>query len=99
MPWPTTIIRTVSDSLDTRRFTIGGSDCGAAAGVDPYLSAVMLWAIKTGRAPQPESEAMEWGTRLQEPIFEALDARGWKFMPYAGEPIESAETEWATGSP
>lgn len=89
----------MSGSLDTRRYTIGGSDCGAAAGVHPYTSAIMLWAIKTGRVPQPENEAMEWGTRLQEPIFEALHDRGYNVEPYCGDPLVDSVREWVTGSP
>lgn len=89
----------MSDALDTRRFTVGGSDCGAAAGVHPYTSAIMLWCQKTGRVPGPDSEAMEWGVRLQEPIMEALDARGWSVDPYCGEPLIDNVREWATGTP
>ena len=89
----------MSGSLDTRRYTIGGSDCGAAAGVHPYLSPVMLWAVKTGRVESPATEAMEWGVRLQEPIFEALADRGYDVEPYSGEPLRSNVHEWATGTP
>lgn len=89
----------MSGSLDTRRFTIGGSDCGAAAGVHPYTSAIMLWALKTGRIAQHESEAMEWGVRLQEPIFEALADRGFAVEPYSGEPLVDQVCDWVTGTP
>jgi putative phage-type endonuclease len=90
----------VSAEQDTRRFTIGGSDCGAACGVHPYLSPIGLWAIKTGRAPQPESEAMEWGTRLQLPIMDALAERGYDIRDaFDHEPLVDEVREWATGSP
>jgi putative phage-type endonuclease len=86
-------------STDVRRFTVGGSDCGAAAGVHPYTSAIMLWAQKTGRVAGPDSEAMEWGVRLQDPIMEALDARGYSITPYAGDVLQDSEHDWATGTP
>lgn len=59
----------------------------------------MLWAQKTGRVPGPEGEALEWGVRLQEPIMEALDARGWNVTPYCGDPLVDELREWATGTP
>jgi putative phage-type endonuclease len=89
----------VSGSLDVRRFTVGGSDCGAAAGVHPYTSAIMLWAQKTGRVAGPDGEAMEWGTRLQEPIMEALSDRGYSVTAYCGDPLVDETREWATGTP
>lgn len=86
-------------STDTRRFTVGGSDCGAAAGVHPYTSAIMLWCQKTGRVPGPTGEQLEWGVRLQEPIMEALVDRGYDVEPYAGEPLVDSVREWVTGTP
>jgi putative phage-type endonuclease len=87
-------------TTDTRRFTVGGSDCGAAAGVNPYLSPIGLWAIKTGRIEQPASEAMEWGTRLQLPIMDALASRGYDVRDaFDSEPLVSERYKWATGSP
>lgn len=59
----------------------------------------MLWAVKTGRVPSPESEAMEWGVRLQEPIFEALTDRGYDVTPYSGPPLVDEVRDWVTGTP
>jgi putative phage-type endonuclease len=54
-------------------FTVGGSEAAAACGVNPYESRVMLWARKTGKLPPvQESEAMTWGKRLEQTIFETL---------------------------
>ena len=46
-------------SADVRRFTVGGSDVAAAAGIHPFVSPVMLWLQKTGRVEVAETEAME----------------------------------------
>lgn len=40
------------------RFTIGGSEAAAAAGIDPHRSRVGLWLEKTGRVEREETEAM-----------------------------------------
>lgn len=65
------------DWLDVRKSGIGGSDAAAAVGLNPYMSALELWLIKTGRdanltRPDPEdtTEPVYWGTLL-EPIVAA----------------------------
>lgn len=35
--------------LEVRRQGIGSSDCAAACGLNPYMSMLELWMIKTGR--------------------------------------------------
>jgi putative phage-type endonuclease len=83
------------------RFTIGGSEAAAAAGVDPHRSRVALWLEKTGRAERPETEAMRWGTLLEPVIMRELFERGWQVDPYAdarGEPRD-AERPWLSGHP
>ena len=40
---------TQSDWLEVRRQGIGSSDCAAACGLNPYMSMLELWMIKTGR--------------------------------------------------
>jgi putative phage-type endonuclease len=65
------------DWLAVRRSGIGGSDAGAAVGLNPYTSALELWLDKTGRdagltkpdATDP-SEPVYWGALL-EPIVAA----------------------------
>lgn len=66
-----------------RTYTIGGSECAAAAGVHPYISRVQLWAEKTGRMERAETEAMAWGTALEPVIREAVIERGYDVMPGA----------------
>ncbi|BCF87076.1 YqaJ viral recombinase family protein [Paraburkholderia largidicola] len=65
------------DWLEVRKSGIGGSDAAAAVGLNPYMSALELWLIKTGRdanlaRPDPEdtTEPVYWGTLL-EPIVAA----------------------------
>lgn len=50
---------------------IGGSDVGAIIGVNKWESALSLWGKKSGRIESEfeESEAMEWGKRLEEVII------------------------------
>lgn len=65
------------DWLAVRRNGIGGSDAAAAVGLNPYMSPLELWLIKTGRdanLPHPDphdtTEPVYWGSLL-EPIVAA----------------------------
>ncbi|PXW26429.1 YqaJ viral recombinase family nuclease [Paraburkholderia caballeronis] len=65
------------DWLEVRKSGIGGSDAAAAVGLNPYMSPLELWLIKTGRdasLPKPDAddttEPVYWGTLL-EPIVAA----------------------------
>ncbi|WP_434661500.1 YqaJ viral recombinase family protein [Paraburkholderia sp. A3BS-1L] len=65
------------DWLEVRKSGIGGSDAAAAIGLNPYMSPLELWLIKTGRdanLPRPDSddttEPVYWG-QLLEPIVAA----------------------------
>lgn len=65
------------DWLEVRKNGIGGSDAAAAVGLNPYMSPLELWLIKTGRdanLPRPDAddttEPVYWGTLL-EPIVAA----------------------------
>ena len=40
---------THAEWLEVRRKGIGSSDCAAACGLNPYMSMLELWMIKTGR--------------------------------------------------
>ncbi|RBB35701.1 endonuclease [Burkholderia reimsis] len=66
-----------SEWLEVRKSGIGGSDAAAAIGLNPYMSPLELWLIKTGRdtnLPRPgvddTTEPVYWGTLL-EPIVAA----------------------------
>jgi putative phage-type endonuclease len=57
--------------LAGRSSGIGGSDVATILGVSPWSSPYRLWAQRRGLVPAPiESEAMEWGLRLEGPIAE-----------------------------
>ena len=60
-----------------RSFTLGGSVAASAAGIDPFRSRVMAWAELTGRVSREESEAVEWGNRLEPVIDDAMTERGY----------------------
>jgi putative phage-type endonuclease len=81
------------------RFTIGGSDAAAAAGVDPHRSRVMLWLEKTGRVERPETEAMRWGTLLEPVIFAELEAREYEAEPWPTKGASDPERPWCEGHP
>lgn len=67
---------TQAEWLEIRRKGIGSSDCAAACGLNPYMSMLELWMIKTGRIQQnieDESEAhapLYWGKRLEPLVAE-----------------------------
>lgn len=50
-----------------RTGSIGGSDASAVIGLNPYMSAYTLWAMKRGKiSPPAENEAMRLGHDLEE---------------------------------
>lgn len=54
------------DWLDVRKTGIGGSDVAAVLGISPWKSPLDVFLDKTGKsAPEPENDAMYWGTRLE----------------------------------
>jgi putative phage-type endonuclease len=84
------------------RFTIGGSEAAAAAGVDPHRSRVALWLEKTGRAERPETEAMRWGTLLEPLIRAELRERGYTALPCGDvfcDLLRDPDRPWLTGHP
>ena len=62
--------------LEIRRQGIGSSDCAAACGLNPYMSMLELWMIKTGRIKQSiEDESsgvapLYWGKQLEPLVAE-----------------------------
>lgn len=49
---------------------VGGSDVAAIMGISPWKTVLQLWLEKTGRAndPEPENEAMYWGTVIEADV-------------------------------
>lgn len=62
--------------LEIRRQGIGSSDCAAACGLNPYMSMLELWMIKTGRIQQSIGDASQghaplyWGKQLEPLVAE-----------------------------
>ena len=53
--------------LNVRKSGIGGSDVAAVLGLSPWKSPLDVYLDKTGKAaPQEETDAMYWGTRLED---------------------------------
>lgn len=67
---------TQAEWLEVRRKGIGSSDCAAACGLNPYMSMLELWMVKTGRIQQNIEEDSEgraqlyWGKRLEPLVAE-----------------------------
>jgi putative phage-type endonuclease len=80
------------------RFTIGGSEAAAAAGIDPHRSRVGLWLEKTGRVEREETEAMCWGKLLEPVILAELHERGFRTTPF-GRELRDDDRRWLTGHP
>ena len=58
--------------LEQRRHGLGGSDAAAVLGVSPWRTPLDVYLEKRGEADPVEStEAMEWGTRLENSVAEA----------------------------
>jgi putative phage-type endonuclease len=81
------------------RFTIGGSEAAAAAGIDPHRSRVMLWLEKTGRVERHETEAMRWGTLLEPLIVEQLEQEHGYTLSSQPAEIADGTRPWLTGHP
>lgn len=64
------------DWLEVRKQGIGSSDAATACGLNPYMSMLELWLIKTGRQSQPiEDESsgvapLYWGKQLEPLVAE-----------------------------
>ncbi|MEM0142449.1 MAG: YqaJ viral recombinase family protein [Candidatus Parvarchaeum sp.] len=56
--------------LKARRSGIGGSDVAALLGLSPWATPFTLWESKVMEPKPITSEAMTWGTVLEEPIAE-----------------------------
>lgn len=77
---------------------IGGSEAAAACGIDPYMSKVYLWLVKTGKIARPETDAMHWGKLLEPVIFGQLEA-DYDVIPAPAEGLTDPERDWLHGHP
>jgi putative phage-type endonuclease len=71
-PYTVKPCETREEWLQERQLSIGGSEAAAVLGLSPWLSALELYARKSGLVPLENSgkvpEWMEWGLLLEEPI-------------------------------
>ena len=81
------------EQLAARQCGIGGSDAGAVVGLSPFKSTLQCYYEKRGEAPlsEEETEAMEWGTLLEEPIAQ-------KFSRVTGLKVRKQPLKIATGN-
>lgn len=74
---------TESEWKELRKKGIGGSDAGAILGLNPYCSALQVWADKRGLIPEKEdNEAMRLGRDLEEYVAQRFTEE----MAKRGEP-------------
>lgn len=65
------ILSSREEWLKERKNRIGGSDAAAIVGMNPYMTNVDLWEIKTGLTMQQDishEPYVEYGTRAEEPL-------------------------------
>jgi putative phage-type endonuclease len=61
--------------LNSRSKGIGGSECSALLGLNPYMTNVELWEIKTGRRARdiPDNPAMKYGRDAERPLIDLFE--------------------------
>jgi putative phage-type endonuclease len=64
-----------ADWLQRRRQGIGGSDVACILGLNPWKTALDVWAEKIGLSETEDNEQMLWGRRLETAILEELADR------------------------
>lgn len=63
------------EKMDRSKF-LGASEISACMGLSRYTTPLKLWALKTGRIQREEqSEAAEWGTRLEKVVAEKFSEK------------------------
>jgi putative phage-type endonuclease len=88
--------------LALRQTGVGGSDVGAICGLNKWESPMSLWAKKTGllEAEQPDSEAMEWGRRLEPVILAKFQAQHPELEVYYNPgTFAHPDREWQLANP
>ena len=71
--------------LEARRGGLGGSDSAAIVGVDPYRSALQVYAEKTDLIePQEDNNILWWGRKLQPIVAQAYRRETGRKLQYYG---------------
>lgn len=88
-----------ADWLDARKTGIGASEMSAVLGLNPWKSALELYAEKTG-AIEPEDlsnvEAVEMGLLLEPVIIARYRSKSGRWADRDGHLLRSREHPWAT---
>ncbi len=97
------IFLTRAEWLEHRRGGIGGSEISATVGMNPYLSNVELWEIKTGRRiPEDISDKpyVQYGTHAEEHLraLFALDFPEYRVEYIANNSFSNDKYPWALAS-
>jgi len=79
---------------------IGASEIAAVLGESPWDSPRDLWLKKTGSAPpRRETQAMEWGRRLEPVVAEKYSDNTGRLLHLSGMLLQSKEYPWALCTP
>ena len=82
------------------RVRVGGSTIAAAAGISPWCSRVELYYRLTGVLPEPDTEALWWGKRVQPLIFDRLREDGYTVQECPPEfTLADDRLPWLEGHP
>jgi putative phage-type endonuclease len=89
--------------LKARESGLGASEVAAIFGVNPWESPFTLYQKKRGELPpEPESEPMEWGKRLEAVVAQAFSEKTkrktWEH-PLGGMLLRSKEHPWLLATP
>lgn len=89
------------DWLEVRKTGIGSSDAAAAAGLNPYMSALELYLIKTGQDehlpkadPNDESSPLYWGTMLEHIVAAHYTKRTGRRVRKVNAVLQHPEHPW-----
>lgn len=82
---------------EARRTLVTASDVAAVCGLNPYCSALEVWARKTGRIEDDRaatSEAVRWGTLLEPVILGEFARRTGRRVERGGVLLRSTRYPW-----
>lgn len=83
-----------------REGCIGGSDIASVVGESPWTSRFTLWYRKAGRlTEEPESDAMNWGKRLEPAICRRWQEDYPQLHPMPGGTYRNVERPWQIANP
>lgn len=85
--------------LERRRSGIGGSDIAAIIGISPWKTPRDIYLAKKGLAEdEPETEAMYWGTRLEDVVAKEYAKRTGRKIERCGIQFQHPEFPFLVGN-